>query len=82
MRYYTMYRIREVEPTESFFDTAEAFDLEQFLGSMFGMFRDREPFTVKVRFSPWVARWIKEDRWHDSQIMTDLYDPKQPSLTT
>jgi len=71
---FRMDRIRAVEPTHAFFDIADGFHLEQFLGSMFGMFRDREPFTVKVRFSPWVARWIKEDRWHASQVMTDLPD--------
>lgn len=71
---FRMDRIRSAEPTDAFFDVPGDFDLENFLGSMFGMFRDREPFTVKVRFSPWVARWIKEDRWHASQVMTDLPD--------
>lgn len=67
-------RIRELEPTKVFFDVRGDFDLREFLGPMFGIFKDREPFRVKVRFSPWVARWIKEEKWHDSQTMTDLPD--------
>ncbi len=71
---FRMDRIRAMEPLDRYFDVQEGFDLEAYLGSMFGIFKDKESYTVKVRFSPWVARWIKEDRWHDSQVMTDLPD--------
>lgn len=67
-------RIRALEPTPTFYELPADFDIEDFLGSMFGMFRDKEAFQVKVRFSPWVARFIREDRWHASQQMTDLPD--------
>jgi len=65
-------RIRELKPCDRFFDTLDDFDLETFLGPMFGMFKDRETFRLKVRFSPWVARWIEEDLWHESQKFTRL----------
>ena len=69
-----MDRIRRLEVTGEVFLVAKDWDLEAFLGPMFGVFNDREVHRVKVRFSPWVARWIKEEVWHPSQILTDLPD--------
>lgn len=71
---FRMDRIRSVELTSTVFAIPPDFDLGAFLGPMFGMFRDPEVFHVKVRFSPWVARWIREEVWHPSQTLTDLPD--------
>lgn len=67
-------RIRELEVTKQAFDIASDFDESEFLDPMFGIFNDGKPFTVKVVFSPWVARWIREDRWHPSQRFTERSD--------
>jgi len=67
-------RIQDLRPTNDFFERNEDFDETAFLKPMFGIFNDGESFNVKVRFSPWVARWIREDRWHPSQTFTDLPD--------
>jgi predicted DNA-binding transcriptional regulator YafY len=69
---FRMDRIRSVELTSDVFAIPSDFDLETFLGPMFGMFRDPDVFNVKVHFSPWVARWIREEVWHPSQRLTDL----------
>lgn len=69
---FRMDRIRSVDLTSSVFAIPTDFDLEAFLGPMFGIFRDRDVFNVKVHFSPWVARWIREEVWHPSQILNDL----------
>lgn len=71
---FRMDRIRSVEPTSDVFAVPADFDLATFLGPMFGMFRDRDVVNVKVRFTPWVARWIREEVWHPSQTLTDLPD--------
>jgi len=67
-------RIRKLQLTDRVFEIDPDFDEAAFLDPMFGIFNDGKPFTVKVRFSPWVARWIREDRWHPSQRFTELSD--------
>jgi predicted DNA-binding transcriptional regulator YafY len=42
-------------------------DPEQYFSSAFGIYRGKEPKTVKVKFAPAVALYIKERRWHDTQ---------------
>lgn len=67
-------RIRKLVVTDKAFDIDPEFDESEFLDPMFGIFNDGKPFKVKVRFSPWVARWIREDRWHPSQKFTEMSD--------
>lgn len=74
IRIFRLDRVRRLELTDEFFVVRPEFDEDEFIGPMFGIFNDGKPFKVKVRFSPWVARWIREDRWHKSQVFTDLQD--------
>ena len=67
-------RIRELTLTNDVFLIDTDFNLEEFLGPMFGMFNDHQNFEVKIRFSPFVATWIREEVWHKSQQMHDLPD--------
>jgi len=67
-------RVKTLRLTNDFFERNEDYDESAFLKPMFGIFNDGKSFKVKVRFSPWVARWIREDRWHPSQKFTDLAD--------
>lgn len=67
-------RIRELFVSDDVFLIDNDFDLENFLGPMFGMFTDRQEFEVKIKFSPYVATWIREEVWHRSQTMSDLPD--------
>jgi predicted DNA-binding transcriptional regulator YafY len=67
-------RIRHLKVTRDVFLIDGDFSLEDFLGPMFGMFTDRQTFNVKIRFSPYVATWIREEVWHQSQSMRDLPD--------
>ncbi len=71
---FRMDRIRRLAVQDEVFLLPDDWSLEAFLGPMFGVFNDREVHRVKIRFSPWVARWIKEEVWHPSQILTDLPD--------
>ena len=71
---FRMDRIKRLTLTDRFFETDPAFDLEAFLGPMFGMFKGKQDIDVKVRFSPFVAPWIIEERWHRSQKITQLPD--------
>jgi predicted DNA-binding transcriptional regulator YafY len=67
-------RIRELTKSNDVFLIDNDFKMDDFLGPMFGMFTDHQDFEVKIRFSPYVASWIREEVWHKSQTMKDLPD--------
>ncbi len=75
LRTYKLERILRAELTGETFELPTGFDglalLERAWGVMYG---DEEPVTVRLRFSSWVARRVKETVWHPSQRLTDLPD--------
>jgi proteasome accessory factor B len=63
-------RIEEVEVTQLQFQRPDDFDLRKHLARSFGVFQGDGEVHVKVRFSPAVARYVQEGRWHPSQKLT------------
>lgn len=70
MRDFRVDRIRSYSILDELIDRDPAFDIEQYLGPAFGMFRGDRTYAVHVRFSPYQARWIREEIWHQDQLMT------------
>lgn len=70
MRDFRVDRIKDlaVRP-HKVFSLPRDFDLDRYLGPAFGMHRGDRTYAVHVRFSPYQARWIQEERWHESQVM-------------
>ncbi len=66
-------RIREAELLEHSFGVPEGLDLEGLLSSSWGVWWGEET-EVKLRFSPDVARRVKESIWHPTQVIEDLQD--------
>ncbi len=75
LRTYKLERILRAELGEETFAVPPDFDgpalLERAWGVMYG---EEEMVTVRLRFSPRVARRVKETVWHPSQRITDLPD--------
>lgn len=67
-------RIRALEITDEVFARPLDFDAQAYVEPMFGVFRDPVVSHVRIRFSPKVAPWILEERWHASQQTTTLED--------
>lgn len=44
------------------------------LEDAFGIFQGADPIEVTLRFTPFRARWIREQLWHPSQKITNLAD--------
>jgi predicted DNA-binding transcriptional regulator YafY len=42
------------------------------LQNAFGLFHGDETIPVTLRFSPFRARWIREQHWHPFQVLTEL----------
>lgn len=66
LRVFAVDRIQWVKPTNRRFEIPADFDFEKFTATAFNMIWG-ETQEVKIRFSPWQARFIRERTWHPSQ---------------
>ena len=73
VRTFAVDRIQSVTLTDEGFKTPESFDIKAFLQDSFGIFQG-PPVTVKIRFAPSVAGYIRERVWHHSQDLLDAED--------
>lgn len=74
VKHYKVDRIEDAEVLARAFARPEGFDLAAHMASAFGIYRGGEPTTVKVRFAPAAARYVRESRRHESQRLTTLPD--------
>lgn len=74
VKHYKVDRVEDVEVLDRPFARPEGFDLAAHMASAFGVYRDGEPITVAIRFSPGVARYVREARWHESQELAPQAD--------
>ena len=76
VRHWKLDRMQAAEVTKFPFQRPKGFDLQEHLRGAFGVFHvdgDVE-ITVKIRFSPTVARYVRESQWHASQELTPQKD--------
>ena len=73
VRIFALDRIKMLHQTGESFDVPDDFDLEDFMGQSFGVYRG-ETEKVKIRFSADIAGYIKEKIWHESQKVTSRKD--------
>jgi hypothetical protein len=74
IRTFVPSRIAEAEPTGKTFQRPAKFALERHLSDSFGVYSRSGDFEVRIRFSRAVADYIREKRWHPSQVLTELPD--------
>jgi len=67
IRHWKVDRMESAEPTPIPFNRPEDFDLKRHLAGSFGVYHGDGQIHVKVRFTPTVARYVQESKWHDSQ---------------
>lgn len=48
-------------------DVPDDFDLKEFLGNAWAVFRGDQPYHVELRFTPAAARIVTETKWHHTQ---------------
>jgi proteasome accessory factor B len=70
-------RIEDVEVTGLQFQHPQGFDLRGHLAKSFALFHGEGNVHVKVRFSPTVAHYVQEGRWHPSQKLSRQTDGSQ-----
>lgn len=72
IRTFVPARIQSVRTTGNRFEKARGFSLEQRLKDSFGVHSGAGRYDVVIQFTPEVADYIREKRWHDSQQMREL----------
>jgi predicted DNA-binding transcriptional regulator YafY len=72
IRTFVPARIKSARPTGKSFERPRGFSLEKRLRDSFGVHAGDGQFNVVIRFSPQVADYIREKRWHDSQELREL----------
>jgi len=70
---FKLNRIKEVTISDEDFDIPEDFNIENLLGSSWGVIWG-EDTEVKLKFSPNVTRRVKESTWHHTQQIKDQPD--------
>jgi hypothetical protein len=63
-----------VKVLEERFDPPLGFSMGRYLAHAWGIWTTAQAVDVELRFSPLVARRVKETTWHDSQEVEDLLD--------
>ena len=73
IRVFAVDRIHDFQVTEETFQRPMDFSGREFMRTSFGAFQGRAT-RVRIRFSPQAAGYIREKKWHDSQVLTEKSD--------
>lgn len=72
IRTFSPARIQSVKETGKTFARPQKFSLESRLRDSFGVITGKGNYQVVIRFNEWVADYIREKKWHDSQELKEL----------
>jgi predicted DNA-binding transcriptional regulator YafY len=71
---FAISRISEAAVTAAAYEIPPDFDFKSYMGSHFGIMKDVDEYTVRLRFDPEQAPYIRERVWHDSQSIEEHDD--------
>lgn len=75
VRMFVPGRIRSLKETGERFERPPDFSIAAYLDATFTIVRGKgPPRTIKLRFAPEAARYIREKEWHPTQKIVDLLD--------
>ena len=75
VRHFKIDRVSDVQLETLKFTRPADFDLKKHLADSFGIYQgDGSPRRIRIRFSPEVARYVQESRWHPDQNLTRQQD--------
>jgi predicted DNA-binding transcriptional regulator YafY len=67
LRSFAVDALRAAEPRDIRAKGVAASELDEHLGSGYGIFAGREVQWAKLRFTPQAARWVASQKWHPKQ---------------
>jgi len=74
IRVFALSRITSLKLKDYNFKTIEDIKIDEIMKSSFGIYLDSKEWKVKIKFSAYQARWIKEKKWHTSQEIKENKD--------
>jgi proteasome accessory factor B len=74
IRTFVPARIQAIETTGKSFARPQKFSLEKRLRDSFGVQSGKGQHTVVIRFNEMAADYIREKKWHESQVLHELPD--------
>ena len=74
IRTFVPARIQSMKLTGRTFERNPKFSLEKRLRNSFGVHSAQGEFEIVLRFTPAVADYVREKKWHDSQKLVELKD--------
>ncbi len=72
VRTFVPVRIQSAKPTGKHFERPQKFSLEKRLRDSFGVHSGEGEYEVVLRFTPRAADFIREKKWHESQVLREL----------
>jgi proteasome accessory factor B len=72
LRTFVPARVQSVKPTGRTFERTQKFSLEKRLRDSFGVHSGEGEFKVVIRFNARAADYIREKKWHPSQLLREL----------
>lgn len=69
LRYFAISRISSINVVDEEITINGTYDINATIGHYFGIFSSGNPQEVCLKFDPQVADWIREQIWHEVQIM-------------
>lgn len=73
-RSFVLSRISDVAVTGEEFLPRPLTEWEDLVNDAFGAFQGKKRVTVVLRFTPFRSRWIREQIWHERQVIEELPD--------
>lgn len=73
-RTYRTARFQNIQVLEDKADPFPEFDVREYFGNAWAVFRGSESFDVRIRFLPQVARIVTETQWHATQVTEAISD--------
>ncbi len=73
-RYFSLSRISAIKTSDEHIDIMAIHDIKTGIDNCFGILTGGIPQEVCLRFKPEISDWIKEQIWHEAQIMSDDED--------
>lgn len=73
-RKFYLSRMRQIRSGKKKFIPHPAHQWRSLIDDAFGIFQGKKKTKVVLHFSPFRARWIKEQRWHTDQKITEHQD--------
>jgi predicted DNA-binding transcriptional regulator YafY len=74
LRTFVPSRIHGIEETGKRFVRPRQFSLEKRLRNSFAVRSGQTEYSVAIRFDEWASDYIREKKWHGSQVLTELPD--------